>query len=578
MIGGLALIVGALSEPVAHGAPPATDVPRDVEPHVEPHDGALATAPEMPPADLSSALALVDWLGWAASDREVDQYLTEARSDAGLYARSLRESDRSRLRYAEMPALYAVEATLADVRIATRQHVLVQIREAIVYENPASVALEGVALRLFANGQDHRAHGADVQGVWVDNQPARFSIDGTILSVELPAPLPPGHRTRILLHLIEEVPTFDPVAPIGDGALSPEGIGAYGRADGWINLGYWLPIITPTDRRGRFDIRPLRSNTEHAMFDPALFHVVLNTPSAFSLASTGVEIHRTSEGDQATTIAVAGLARDFAVSLLPAASTLQAEVAGTRIRVLHPSDDPVMGQHLLEYAERAMRVYTERFGPISAAEIDVVEAPIRGVVGVEYPGLVSVDVSHQRIPYHRSAAHEWAVAHEVAHQWWSCEVGSDPAMFPWLDEALAANSASLYWLDRYGQDALDARMMIDVTRRTRRLHDQGRPDLPANLPAWKYDLNQYAAIVYGRGSMFFDRVRLEVGDQRYFDALGRYHERFHGRFATPLDLMDALTSAADDPERIEALYTRWIAEAHGYEDLLELDPVPVGPE
>lgn len=535
---------------------------------------ATADVPTAPAAasdgfDLSGALSLVDWLTWAATDREVDQYLADARAPDGLYARSLRPADRGLADTIEMPALYAVEAEIGGLVHEGRERMLLQIREAVVYTNPSREPLLGVALRVFGNGQDARQRGAVVQGVWVDNRPARFGLDGTVLSVELPEPLAPGDRARILLHLVEDVPEFDPTEPLEGSALAPESTGAYGRAHGTVNLGYWLPLVTPVDRRGRFDIRPIRENTEHAMFEPSLFHVVLNVPSHLSVATTGVEVHRTEEGGEATVVAVASLAREFAVELLPDAAITTAEVDGTRIRVFHPAEEPAMGRDLLRYAEGALRVYSERFGPIAAAELDIVEAPIRVLVGVEYPGLVTVDVSHQGMPYHRSLVHEWAVAHEVAHQWWSVEVGNDPALAPWIDEALASHSAGVYWSETYGAEAVADRLDYDVLDRLRSLRDAGVADTPADLPAWKYDLDQYAAVVYGRAAIFFDRVRADVGDERFFGALRTYHTLNRGRWVDAEHVVAALETAADDPHTVIALYQRWITEAHGYEDLLD---------
>ncbi|MEQ1502951.1 MAG: M1 family aminopeptidase [Myxococcota bacterium] len=532
--------------------------------------GAEAAVPADGGYDLSGALALVDWLAWAASDREVEAYLAHARTPAGPFAVALRPEAVGQLHTTAMPALYAVEATVGDLRVGGRSHVLVQVHEAVVYDNPAQVPLDGLAFRLFPNGQDHRKRGVEIQGVWVDNQQAEWALDGTVFSIELPEPLPPGERARILLHLVVDVPEFDPREPLEDGAFDPETTGAFGRADGTLNLGYLLPLVTPVDRRGRFDIRPIRANTEHAMFDPALFHVVLNAPSDLTVATTGVAVHRTDEGDQSTTVAVAGPSRDFAIALVPNAAVTEAEVNGTTIRVVAPAGDPLLGRHLLAYAEGAFRTCTDRFGPIAAAELDVVESPIRVLTGIEYPGLITVDVSHQGVPYHRSANHEWVVAHEVAHQWWGVEVGNDPALAPWLDEALASHAVTVYWEARYGPDAVDGRLGLDVYDRVARLRDAGAPDLPADLPAWKYDLDQYAAIVYGRGSLFFDHVRATLGDDRYFEALRAYHDAFTGRFVTADDLVGALAGADGDPETaaaVRALYARWITEAHSYEDL-----------
>jgi aminopeptidase N len=283
-------------------------------------------------------------------------------------------------------------------------------------------------------------------------------------------------------------------------------------------------------------------------------------------------VHRAEDGGHATIVSVAGPAREFAVELLRGASIAETEVGGTRIRVFHPRADPAMGQHLLEYAEGALRACSERFGPLSIAELDVVEAPLAHVLGMEHSGLVLVDASHKGVPYHRSQDHEWTVAHEVAHQWWAMDVGSDAGRQPWLDEALASWSADLYLEERYGEDAVAARRQLEIVEPTASLRARGLADVPANLEAWKYDLDQYAAIVYGRASLFFDRARRAMGDEAVFAALRAYHADLRDRTATAEDLLEHLRARAADPHEVDRLYTRWIAEGHGYEDLLGHPP------
>jgi hypothetical protein len=533
-----------------------------------PDASTRATPPQM---DLSAALSRVDWLAWAAPQEDVDEWVEESLSPQGVFARSLRPEAAGQLQELQGAPIYAVEAELMQLRVKGIEHAVLQVREAVLYTNPAQVPLQGIALRVFANGQDLHHDRSRVQGVWVDNQPAHFSLDATILSVEFPEPLAPGASTRILLHLVQDVPSFDPrVEDIG--VIEPEGTGAFGHAEGIINLGHWLPLVTPVDRRGRFDIRPIRSNTEHAMFDPALFHVVLHVPALFTTASTGVEVHRAVDNGQATTVAVAAGARGFAVELVSGGEVLEKDIAGTKVRVTYPAESPNMGRHLLDYAEQALLVFSPRFGPLASAELDLVEAPLYQVLAVEHPELVAIDLAHDDLPYHRNSTVEWAVVHEIAHQWWGLDVGNDPALEPWLDEALAANAASIYWLTRYGEDALEARYELDTLDRLVMLQERGAADLPADLPAWKYDLDQYAAFVFGRGSMFFDRLREALGEDYFFLALRQYRARYGGRFVSAADLLETFAEVAEqagkDPQIVTDLHQHWIREAHSYEELL----------
>lgn len=530
---------------------------------------ALAATAEEGPGPWPEEVAWgVDRLGWAASDREVDRWVAAAGGPGAVFARDLRPAARSRPPPLPGATVYAVQAEVVQIpRAPAPPAWFVDLRQAVVWENPGPGPVDHVVLRFLANGQAAPYDRARIGGVWIDNRPVPFSLEDTVLEVRLPEPLPAGRRVRLLLEASLEVPPFDPRRPLEGDALDPESVGAFGVFRDHVNLGGWLPLVTPRGPDGAFDRRPIRDNTERAMFDPALFSLLLDAPADLGVATTGVTLDRRERDGRATTAVVARGARELAVHLVPDARVVEAEVRGTRIRVWAPAEVPEAGQDLLDVTTRAWALFTDRFGPLDLAEFDVVEAPIRVALGVEYPGLVTVDLVHKRSPYHRNSAQEWTVAHEVAHQWWAASVGNDPGDAPWLDEGLASHAAALYFEHRYGPDAVEMRHELDVREPYRALRDEGRADLPADLEAWRYDLRQYAAIVYGRAAFFFDRVRERVGDEAWFAALRRYHARHAGGFASAEDLLEALRPAAADPAEVDALYQRWIVEAHGYEDL-----------
>jgi aminopeptidase N len=159
------------------------------------------------------------------------------------------------------------------------------------------------------------------------------------------------------------------------------------------------------------------------------------------------------------------------------------------------------------------------------------------------------------------------IAHEVAHQWWAIAVGSDSQRYPFVDESLTNYSALLYFEDRYGKST--AEKMRDLHLKT--AYAAGRMlsgrDAPANLAASAYagDL-QYAAVVYGKAALYYDALRRTVGDRIFFDSLREYYRRYSGRIAGPRSLLDIVEAKAPQ-SGVEALYRRWIEEAHGDEDV-----------
>ena len=160
---------------------------------------------------------------------------------------------------------------------------------------------------------------------------------------------------------------------------------------------------------------------------------------------------------------------------------------------------------------------------------------------------------------------ETTVAHEVAHQWWAIGVGSDSQKHPFVDESLTNWSAMLYYEDRYGKAR--AAQMSDLNLNTSFSMGAmlGGGDKPANLPTAAYANNlQYGAVVYGKGALFYAKLRALTGDAAFFDALRTYYARFDNKLAGPGDLK-AIMIAKSPAKRaqIEALYTRWVDEAHG---------------
>jgi hypothetical protein len=165
---------------------------------------------------------------------------------------------------------------------------------------------------------------------------------------------------------------------------------------------------------------------------------------------------------------------------------------------------------------------------------------------------------------------EVTIAHEVAHQWWAIGVGSDSQRYPFVDESLTNWSAMLYFEDRYG--AAKAKEMSDLhlnTSFSMGVMLGGAGDAPANLPTAAYKNNlQYGAVIYGKGALFYTHLRQLVGDQAFFGSLRDYYDKYNDRIAGPRTLHDIMDAHAPAKKAaIDALYTRWIDQAHGTEDI-----------
>ncbi len=150
---------------------------------------------------------------------------------------------------------------------------------------------------------------------------------------------------------------------------------------------------------------------------------------------------------------------------------------------------------------------------------------------------------------------EFAVAHEVAHQWWYSQVGDDQVNTPWMDESLAQYSTLIYEEDTYGEGAAQT-ILKNVFQMPYDRAKQQNQDEAVGLPVSAYSEEQYVEIVYGKGPLFFDAVRKQIGDDKFFKAMQAYYQRYKYQVATPDDLRQTIDQASG--ENIDPLYNQWI--------------------
>ena len=510
------------------------------------------------------ALTLTDRVGWSSSPRAISSLLDESTSAEGLFAQAYNDQSKDHAKILDRPPLYAVEAEI-DGPYAI-------IDMAVAYTNRSKAPIRSVVFRVLGNGRGDPEDLTIIGSIWAGGLKVPWALRGTLLEVGLPEPLRPGQRTRIHMELAQHIPLFNPDPGRWPDRLTALQTGAFGRTGSDYALGFWLPQITELLPNGVWDQGTLPMSGEHTWFEPAQFHVVLDVPSEMVVATSGVEVNRASHGSRTQIVAVASGSRDFAVHLARGYRVAEETVEGVRIRAFYPQDRPEIGERLLRWGARAVTLFTKWFGPLPARELDIVDAPVRIALGMEYDGLVTVDSRTERGDMRDPEHLEWTVVHEVAHQWWYAEVGNDNQADPWLDEGLANASTAMYWEAVHGRAALEHRWARDVVGPYQSMLDEGIADVPANLHGEAYLLSQLGSIVYGRAALFFDRVRTQIGDENFRQALSSYYRENHCRFADTDDLLKHLRQHANDPGQVDFLFLRWIAEAHGAEDVIPHPP------
>ena len=362
--------------------------------------------------------------------------------------------------------------------------------------------------------------------------------------------------------------------------------GVFSSGKDIINLGLWYPILAKYDKEG-WDEEKYAGIGDVSYFDPADFKVAITVPADYRVVTTGVEISRSpaSNGNLTHTID-SPMARDFEVELSRTFSEATRLKNKTTIRAFFLPQHGKSGMAVLESAAKAFEYFEQAFGRYPYTELDIVEAPLYGGAGgVEFPGLVTISsMLYQEDQQEQSEDAlknllagnpvfgqllEFVVVHEVAHQWWNAVVGSNSKKHPFIDEAMANYSAILYFEHYYGRSAAEQQMAMQMKVNYQMHRLLGGQDKPVLLPASSFQGPlEYAAIVYGKGALYFDHLRSLMGNAAFLSAAKSYYNTYWFGIAGPDDFKKiAQKKSPGKSKAIEELFQRWMNGVHGDEDI-----------
>ncbi|NUP48170.1 MAG: M1 family metallopeptidase [Catenulispora sp.] len=289
--------------------------------------------------------------------------------------------------------------------------------EKISFTNPGKVPISEFWIRLWGNGPTGCG----------DTPPERISAlaggriaettqNCTAYRLVLDAPLAPGARGEVGFTLAID-------APVRQDRFGVNGVDTY--------LGNALAVLAVKDENG-WALPPYVNFGESYYSLAADYDVTLDHPARLQVPSSGTVAGEVSvAGDRLLTHVTAAKVRDFSWSAGAFQHDSVVTASGVTVDAYWPnSESDSRCRELMRYAADALDSYGKRFGAYPYPRFTIVFDEFGSAFdGMEYPNYVL------------SSAHEGAVAHEVAHQWWFGLVGDDQYRHPWLDEAFAEYSA-----------------------------------------------------------------------------------------------------------------------------------------
>ena len=290
--------------------------------------------------------------------------------------------------------------------------------------------------------------------------------------------------------------------------------------------------------------------------ETALYDVHINLPIGWKLACTGKIFNENLiTNDQVRYSVVSGPQRDF-ILIIGKNLTQSSIVTKEGISISHYSTSSRASSNsgiALQVAQQAMDFFVKSFGEYPFTELDIVAVPLQNALGVEFPGLILIQDALYADPneYDTFAI---VIAHEIAHQWWYNQVGNDVYLHPWMDEALATYSSLAYarsvalpfyeGVKEYGQNRVKGEEV-----------KLGQQPITNPLPYYLQSETMYGSIVYQKGALFLDALRVKIGDEAFSKALQDYFLTYRFTIATPKNLLGEFQTACKCD--LAAFFQQW---------------------
>ena len=149
---------------------------------------------------------------------------------------------------------------------------------------------------------------------------------------------------------------------------------------------------------------------------------------------------------------------------------------------------------------------------------------------------------------------DWAIVHELTHQWWGNLVTCASLKDFWLNEGITTFMTAAWKEHRYGRAAYDAE--LDVARsRLEKVRAKGL-DKPLAWDGHYPTLGTRRAIQYSKGALFMDHLRSTLGDNAFWSGLRRYTRAHAGGVVTSIDLERAMESTSG--RDLHQIFADWV--------------------
>ena len=334
----------------------------------------------------------------------------------------------------------------------------------------------------------------DINLISIAGEAVDFSLDDTILRVQLPQPLSSGESVEVQIEYV-----YDMLQGSSADLMAFNRAMRSAHRDGVYTVTLWYPKLAVFDESG-WHLSPYRLMGEF-YGDYASFDVQITVPRNFEVGATGSLALEVADEETKSLLFRATDVHDFAWVASSHYQVKERLWNGVLIRSLYIDE---FLNDMDELAEDSLDYFSNTFGPYAYETFTTAQVKVGG--GMEYPSLVVI-----------GQGNDTEIVHEVAHQWWYGAVGNNELEEAWLDEGFTTFAQERYFIDRRDLAPRFAQSSFAFNE-SGQIVLQPSPEFPS--------INSFAAAVYTKGSGILWMLRGYLGADQFDEMLRAYYEAF----------------------------------------------------
>ena len=410
-----------------------------------------------------------------------------------------------------------------------------------------------------------------VGGITIDRfatagRPLTTKVYGTMMRVELAQPLAPG------LGITFDVAWHFPIPPYGGGRMGRVGSRFY-------ELGQWYPRMAVYDDVHGWNTLPFLGAGEFYL-EYGDFDVSLTVPAGFVVTATGALANPTvvRSAQERARLSRAFTTPGQVVSVITrqeATANATRQVPGTRTWRFTASNvrdfawaagsglrwdastwegilvqtfyhaDATPWEEANTMLKFALRQFSNTLGQYPWPQISAVEGLVEGM---EYPMVIFCPSLQKREDQF------WILTHELGHQWFPMQAGSDERRYPWMDEGFNTfadyDIAEQFFKGSAYGDTVRRELLTAYTVNATPGNEQPMITKPDEVRQLYWNAYQKPALML---SILRDAV---VGRDEFNRAFREYHRRWKGKHPQPADFFRSLSDATG--RDLDWFWRNWI--------------------